>query len=284
MIGGFVTNSTVPDLTNMSQAEATVALQANGLVPGQVTQAYSDVAAGKIISQDPAKGTQQPKGTSIAFVLSKGLEPAEVPDVVGLQDTEAVSKLQAAGFIPVPGGSKFDAKAPLGQVLSQTPKALTQQPKGTQVTYITSKGQQMGVVPDVVRMSKADAIAALEKAKFKVSSSTDYSDTIDAGDVISQSPFPGGQYATGTTVKIVVSKGQRLVTVPNLNGMGRDAAITKIKSLGLKPNVLATGVLQPGSTTYSGTVIDQSPAKNKEVAPGSTVDITVDEATEPPTP
>jgi eukaryotic-like serine/threonine-protein kinase len=285
MNGGFGPSlATVPDLTGLSQSEATVKLQAADLAPGQVTQTFSDVATGKIVSQNPAKGTQQPKGTLIAFVLSKGPEPVQVPDVVGLQDTDAVSKLQAAGFVPVPGGSKFDPKAPLGQVLSQSPKALSQQPRGTQVTYVTSKGRDMAIVPDVVGKSKSDAIATLDTAGFKSSSSTAYSNSVDSGDVISQNPSSGGQYAKGTTIKIVVSKGKELVTVPNLVGMGREAAITKLENLGLKANVTATGVFQPGETTYTGTVLDQSPTKNKQVAPGSTVDITVDEATEPPTP
>jgi serine/threonine-protein kinase len=206
--GGFGTGSVlVPDLAGKTPAEATAALLDKGLIAGPPTQAYSDtVAEGLIISQKPEQGTEQPKGTTVTFVVSKGAAPAEVPDVVGLQDTEAVAKLQEAGFIPVPGGSKFDSKAPLGQVLSQSPKAGSQQRKGSQVTYVTSKGKQMGTIPDVVGMSKSDAIAAIEGAGFKASSSTAYSTRFKSGDVISQDPSGGGQYATKTTVQIVVTE------------------------------------------------------------------------------
>jgi len=278
----------VPDLTDMSQSEATLALQTKGLTAGTPTQAYSDtISQGKIVSQTPAPGATEAKGTVVTFVLSKGPAPAEVPDVVGLQDTEAIKKLQTAGFVPISGGSQYDKSAPLGQVLSQNPAGATQAPKGSQVTYITSKGAQMAVVPDVTGQSKSDAVAALQKAGFKTSTSSQYSDSVDSGLVISQDPSGGGSYPAKTTVKLVVSSGPKLVTVPNLKGMGRDAAIAKIKSLGLTPNVTATGVMQPGETTFSGTVLgDQSPKAGTKVNPKdstqSTVNITVDEAGEPP--
>ena len=269
----------VTDVTNMSQSEAALALQTQGLVATTTpTQAYSDaVAQGKIISQNPLPGTEVPKGTSVGFVISQGPTPVQVPNVVGLPDTEASAKLTAAGFVPASGGSQFDAKAPLGQVLSQTPAALSRQPKGTQVIYITSKGQQMGTVPDVTSMSRSDAEAAIVKAGFKYSTSTVFSDTIDSGNVISQDPSGGGSYPSKTTIKIVVSKGTSAFSMIDLTGDTLASAKTALKNKGLVLGSV-TYTLDPTNLTGTPTnlVYDQSPQQGAKVKPGDSVDITID--------
>ena len=252
-----------------------------------MTHDYNDtVAAGDVISQSPAKGTQVDKGAAVSFVLSQGPPLVSVPKVVGLSDADAIKALQAAGFSPLAGASQFDKSVPLGQVISQTPGAGVKAPKGSSVTYVVSKGAQMAVVPDVTGQSKSDAIAAIQAAGFKYSVSYDYSDSVDSGDVISQSPSGGGSYPAKSTVTITVSNGPKLVKVPDLVGMARELAISTLKDLGLSVNVVATGTLQDGNSTYSGTVLKQDPAAGKKVNPKdssqNTVTITVDEATEPP--
>ncbi|MDR3686740.1 MAG: Stk1 family PASTA domain-containing Ser/Thr kinase [Coriobacteriia bacterium] len=272
----------VTDITLMTQSEATLALQTHGLVATTTpTQAYSDtVPQGKIISQSPVAGTVVPKGTSVGFVISQGPAPVQVPNVVGLQDSDASAKLAAAGLVPVSGGSQFDAKAPLGQVLSQTPAALTKQPRGTQVTYITSKGQQMGTVPDVTSMSRSDAEAAITKAGFKYSTSTAFSDTVDSGNVISQDPSGGGSYPSSKTIKLVISKGSSAFSMIDLTNLTLSAAKTALSNKNLQ---LGSVTYTPkGDTTTdpnyvpSNRVYLQNPLAGVKVKPGDSVDITID--------
>jgi serine/threonine-protein kinase len=271
------TTVAVPNLVNLSQSEATLELQSKGLVAGTPTQAFDEtVASGKVISQDPAKGVEATAGTTVNFVLSKGSAPVEVPNVVGLQDTDASAKLSAAGFIPASGGSQYDTKAPLGQVLSQTPAALSKQPKGTQVTYVTSKGQQMGVVPDVRGQSRSDAEAAIVKAGFKYSTSSQFSDSVDSGNVISQDPS-GGSYPSKTTIKIVISKGTSAFSMIDLTNLTLAAAKTALKDKGLVLGSV-TYTLDPLNTTGTPTdkVYKQDPLAGVKVKPGDSVDITID--------
>lgn len=76
-------------------------------------------------------------------------------------------------------------------------------------------------VPDVVGLSQAAAIAALEGAGFVVVIVTDTSDTIEAGQVISQAPPAGSDSFVGATVTITVSSGQGAATDPRLIARGR---------------------------------------------------------------
>jgi beta-lactam-binding protein with PASTA domain len=64
------------------------------------------------------------------------------------------------------------------------------------------------VVPDVVGDDEATGTASLEGAGFVVSVQTSYSDTVAAGDIISQNPAGGATAAAGSTVIIVVSLGE----------------------------------------------------------------------------
>jgi hypothetical protein len=65
----------VPNVVGQSQANAQSAITAAGLTVGTVTEAYSEtVAAGVVISQNPAAGTEALPGTAVSLVVSKGKE------------------------------------------------------------------------------------------------------------------------------------------------------------------------------------------------------------------
>lgn len=64
---------TVPDVTGLSQADATQRLEGAGLGVGTVRDEYSDsVSSGCVISQSVSAGTTAAKGTSVGLVVSKG--------------------------------------------------------------------------------------------------------------------------------------------------------------------------------------------------------------------
>jgi hypothetical protein len=74
---GDVTLVTVPDVVGETQAQGTSDLEAVGFVVS-VTTAYSSVvAAGLIISQDPAGGVDYPEGGTVTITVSLGEAPAQ---------------------------------------------------------------------------------------------------------------------------------------------------------------------------------------------------------------
>jgi serine/threonine-protein kinase len=86
----------IPNLTNLTEADATQKLAELGV---EVThaEAYSDtVEEGNVISQGTAGGTQVFEGTSVVLTISKGSEFVEVPDVKDLVVQVARDRLASA--------------------------------------------------------------------------------------------------------------------------------------------------------------------------------------------
>lgn len=94
-----------------------------------------------------------------------------------------------------------------------------------------------------------------------------YDSTYPAGTIISHSPSGGSSFVVGKqTVTAVVSKGPRMVTVPNVYQQEVDTAQSMLKAEGLQ----ATFVKQ-NSDYEENTVIKTEPERNSQVAYGSTV-------------
>ena len=69
--------------------------------------------------------------------------------------------------------------------------------------------------------------------------SLENSDTVDKGDVVSQSPRTG-KLPRGAEVRLVVSKGPVLVQVPNVRTMSVEEATDALESVGLKIAIVQT--------------------------------------------
>ncbi len=259
----------VPNLQGMTQTQATAALNSAQLQLGTVSntqQVSSGTAAGAVVSQDPTAGAKVAKGSKVNVTLN-GPSLVTIPDVTGQTEAQALQALQSAGFATGPSKQAFDAKIPVGNVISQDPPAGTQAAKGSTVTLTVSKGQAQGTVPDTTGMSQADATSAIQKAGFKVAVNSQSSDTVAKGDVISQQPAGGVTAVPGSTVTIAVSTGPAApsqVTVPNVVSMNLTNATSTIEGKGLV-------VSSSGPST--GTVDTQNPTAGTQVAPGSTVSI-----------
>ena len=71
---------TVPDLSDMTKAEAKRALEEQGLKLGEITKAYSNtVAVGQISAQEYKKGTALKEGSTVDVTISLGVQPTQAP-------------------------------------------------------------------------------------------------------------------------------------------------------------------------------------------------------------
>ncbi len=68
----------VPDVRGRAQPEAAAALQAAGLVPTVQSEPSLEVAAGNVLSQQPAAGAEVEPGTTVAVTVSSGPPPEEL--------------------------------------------------------------------------------------------------------------------------------------------------------------------------------------------------------------
>ena len=79
----------VPDVRGMSEDDAQKTLENLNLVVEAQAQNNDTVASGKVISTDPAAGTQLTEGSKVTMYVSLGIESVEVPSITGMSSEEA---------------------------------------------------------------------------------------------------------------------------------------------------------------------------------------------------
>jgi len=204
----------------------------------------------------------------LTYVVAKDVV---VPNVVGAPAAAARELLVDKG-LKVAETKAFDATAPAGSVVSQDPKAGATVRTGTTVNLVISKGTDIVKVPDVVEMTRRDAIAALEKAGLKVGDVVErYDASVEEDVVIRQDPQAGEELPAGEAVDLFVSKGTRTTSVPNVVGKTQAAAREALTGAGLYAKVVKAASTQ----VDAGVVMSQQPLAQNRVPVNTTVTITV---------
>jgi len=270
----------VPDVVGHERAQAEDAIRALNLRPELEAEEYSEtVPAGRVIRQNPEKGTKLKESGTVRMVVSRGSSKVAVPDIVGQTAAFAESKLREIGLNPDRQPDVFSETAPEGSIISQDPAAGTPVQRGSAVKYVVSKGAQPAKevkipdvkIPDVKNLTLDQASARLSQEGLVLGTTTEqYSETVGLGKVISQSPGANQKTAEGSAVSVVVSLGPQpvRVTVPSLITMSKNDAKNAILAKGLVPFV--TELSNPDPATH-GFVYDQDPASGTKVDEGSTV-------------
>ena len=200
-----------------------------------------------------------------------------VPSVIGKTEEEAKTTLNSLGL-----GYKATYQPsntiPEGTVISQGTSSGTKVAKNTTITLSISSGPESSSVPNVVGQDQVGASSLLESAGFKVSVKQSYSDSVEQGKVISQSPSGSTTVSPGSTVTITVSQGKetKMVTVPNVVGMNSTDAQNTLTSLGLNYSIVET----KDTNVEKGKVISTSPSAGQQVEEGTSVKIYVSKGQE----
>ena len=212
----------------------------------------SDEEEGTILEQDVKAGDVVKRGTQINVVIAgKGdntSEMVKIPSVIGKTKSSAKSTLESAGFnVNFEYGDYNDSVA-ADVVTAQSPSAKNQAAKGSTVTVTLSPGQKPITVPNVVGYTQSQAESALSGAGLKYTyADSQYSDTVAAGNVISQTKS-GETVAAGTTITLTLSKGKQQVS----------KSVNKTLSLGIENAKVVDGSYtlkgSDGQTYASGTV------------------------------
>lgn len=195
---------------------------------------------------------------------NKGASTVNVPNVVRLQQREAVQRLNQRGLIARLTTRASSAEP--GTVVAQDPSPGADVVRHSVVT-LTVSAVQTETVPNVVGKRESAAVSALRAQGFQVKTIRTVSSK-PSGTVLAQNPPAGERLAHGSTVTLRVSRG--LVTVPDTVGQSRDNAVAAIRGAGLKPTAFTVPSSQP-----KGTVVAQRPLGGKRVPGGSAVRLNV---------
>ena len=209
----------VPRLINMSEEDARILLSSKNLNVGSIDSTYSDsVEKGKIVYQNPEEGTEVAENTPISFVVSKGSDSVEVPDLRGDTQAEAKAKLERLGLSLGEIGHEYSTEAEKDRVLSQTIDSGKKVKLGTKVDILIGLGPEptpVAEVPDLSGKTRGGASNILKERGLELGQVEEtYSDTVAKGRVISQDPAPGTTIDQGSKVNIVLSLGPETTEAP----------------------------------------------------------------------
>lgn len=131
----------VPDIVGLSQSDATDAIIAAQLVPGNITELNSPtVPAGFVMLQGIAPGTLVSQGSNLDYTISLGAAVYIVPNVVGDSNSDALAAIAAAGLVTSGVTVVYNQFVPAGQVLTQSPPPGTSVPALYPVALVESAG------------------------------------------------------------------------------------------------------------------------------------------------
>ena len=143
-------------------------------------------------------------------------------------------------------------------------------------------------IPNIVGVEKGEAQRQVEEAKLKFAiEKEEYNKDVPEGFVISQkvdgdaigdfttTPSTDRKIKEGSTIKVIVSKGQEKTTVPKVVGMEQEEAIKALEEAKLKVEI----VEETSKKVQEGYVVSQETDPNTEAYAGDTVKIHVSKGT-----
>lgn len=223
----------------------------------------SDEKDGTILDQDVKAGDTVKRGSQINVVIAgKGdstSEMVKIPSVIGKTKSSAKSTLESAGFSVTFEYGDYNDSVAADVVTAQSPSAKKQAAKGSTVTVTLSPGQKPITVPNVLGASQSQAESALAGAGLKYTyADSQYSDTVAAGNVISQTKS-GETVAAGTTITLTLSKGKQEISTNVSKGISYSGEGTVVKAeyklVGKSGTVYDKGSYENTSSfTVSGTM------------------------------
>lgn len=198
-----------------------------------------------------------------------------VPNVVSLTLPDAEKSIVASGLAL--GDVTYEASdtVPVGNVVSQSPEALSTDAPDKKVSVVVSSGKaapKKVKVPDLKGMNQAAAEKELAKVGLKaVCDGSAETTESDPGTVFKQSIDAGTKVTEGTKVTFTIALAPSTVTVPyvvSLSEADAEAALTNAQL-----NYDTTSVYS--DDVNEGVVVSQSYAAGTEVQVGTTVSVAI---------
>lgn len=260
--------STVPTVTGMTVAQAKRALAAEDLQAGVHKAHNNTVPSGKVVSSDPASGSDVLQGGQVSLLVSSG-RPV-VPDIApGTNLAAARRAINDADLTPKQGKKVYSTSVPAGDVVSVSPGPGSHLDVDADVTIVVSQGPPPKPVPDVTGMSKEQAFQALTRLGLQpYVKGKKFSADAKAGTVVATDPPAGTKIGSDDAKRVGVVL-SNAVTVPKVVGHTVADATKALRNAGLKVEVHQFGGHHP-----HGRVLLQSPAPGSRVKPGASVTLT----------
>lgn len=198
--------ATVPEVVGTDVATATTLATDAGFRVSTREEASVDIDAGFVIRSIPGPGTSQRKNSRVTLVVSTGAPDITVPDVVGLDSSDAAGRLGRAG-LRVDTISEASDSVDQDLVISTNPAPGARAPEGSAVTMVVSSGRSEVGVPNLIGDARSSAEQRVIDRGLSPRIESLPSPSAETGIVIDQFPVAGTLVEPGTTVRLGVGDG-----------------------------------------------------------------------------
>ena len=212
------------------------------------------VAAGEIV---------KPNDTEIEVTISKGPE-IKVPDLTKYS-MEEVTEWAIKNKVKLSFSNRYDDSVLENNIIEASYKEGDIIQQGTVVKIVFSRGKL--TLPKFASFHEFQDWATEYNIPYE--EVHEFSDTVEAGGVISYSYKVGEAIKNQDTIKVVISDGVKK-TVPNVIGLTKKDAQIKLNNAGLKVNFVYRN-----STDTKDKVLNQSIRAGSEVSGGTTITVTL---------
>jgi len=217
---------TVPDVSDMDQASARLALEDAGLVLGDIKEEYSDeVEEDFVIETSPKIGASVEAGDEIDLVISLGEELFTLLDYEGQEYESVLEELRKEGFT-IERTHEFSSEVAEGNIISQSIEPGAEvKPSETTLSFLVSDGNESYTMRDLSGYTRKSVEDYAGQYGLALTVTEAYSDTIAEGLVVNQSIAGGSAFVSGDALSVVISLGpeepqvvsfSRTITIPYL--------------------------------------------------------------------
>jgi serine/threonine-protein kinase len=249
----------VPPVRGMSVSAARAELANAGF---HVTTGHArnsnTVAAGEVISTDPASGSSIGRGGLVTVIPSLGPVMVTMPQVTGEPLGQARQAVRAAGLKLAAPSHQTSDSVPANVVIATNPVAYQKWPAYKPVVLVVSSGQPL---PNLVGQQLSDVQAWAAANGFTINPVADNTSALPANTVTGQQPAPNTPITPNEVITVNVSTGQGSnpngqpnaeVAVPDVTGDSQAQATGLLQAAGFGVQV-NQGLFGSKVTSYSPT-------------------------------
>lgn len=198
----------VPDVLGATVGEATTRLGAQDLLMrvDAAERPSTEVAAGRVLGQEPLAGTPSRRQRSVRVWLSSGPRVAYMPSLIGEGERAAAIRLSQDGIEQAILSEIRSEEFSADQVVAQDPAPGR---PAAEVRLLVSRGagDASYVMPDLIGLGGDAAAATLRQQGFRVSFVAQQSSSgLPAGLILRQTPAGGFQVQPGATISLEVAR------------------------------------------------------------------------------
>ncbi len=193
-----------------------------------------------------------------------------VPNLINTEINSATQILSNINLNIKVAEEVFDKDIPKNFIVQQQPVYNSQVIKNSTIVVKISKGEQKDTteIPNLVGLNFKDAKEKLFAFNLDIGDiSEEYNDYFDKNIIISQYPKPSLEAKINSKINLTLSKGQELITIPDVKNYNYIDAKMNIEALGLK-------IITKKITNYNlpvGTVLAIEPFEGSNVEKNSIV-------------